>query len=82
MDCEHHLKCQNNHQHDCGHSRKEEEDLDTHVFDCCKRISKAVNTLSFSSQPVCSVKCVCQFVPVKKVINENSETAALNLISW
>ena len=23
--CEHYLKCQNNHQHDCGHSRKEEE---------------------------------------------------------
>ena len=23
--CEHHLKCQNNHQHDCGHPRKEEE---------------------------------------------------------
>ena len=23
--CEHHLKCQNNHQHDCGHLRKEEE---------------------------------------------------------
>ena len=22
--CEHHLKCQNNHQHDCGHPRKEE----------------------------------------------------------
>ena len=25
--CEHHLKCQNNHQHDCGHPRKEEEEL-------------------------------------------------------
>ena len=24
--CEHHLKCQNNHQHDCGHPRKEEEE--------------------------------------------------------
>ena len=23
--CEHHLKCQNNHQHDCGHPRKEED---------------------------------------------------------
>ena len=22
--CEHHLKCQNNHQHDCGHPRKKE----------------------------------------------------------
>ena len=25
--CEHHLKCQNNHQHDCGHPRKEEEEI-------------------------------------------------------
>ena len=24
--CEHHLKCQNNHQHDYGHPRKEEEE--------------------------------------------------------
>ena len=24
--CEHHLKCQNNDQHDCGHPRKEEEE--------------------------------------------------------
>ena len=24
--CEHHRKCQNNHQHDCGHPRKEEEE--------------------------------------------------------
>ena len=24
--CKHHLKCQNNHQHDCGHPRKEEEE--------------------------------------------------------
>ena len=24
--CEHHLKCQNSHQHDCGHPRKEKEE--------------------------------------------------------
>ena len=24
--CEHHQKCQNNHQHYCGHLRKEEEE--------------------------------------------------------
>ena len=24
--CAHHLKCHNNHQHDCGHIRKEEEE--------------------------------------------------------
>ena len=29
--CEHPLKCRNNHQHDCGHLWKEEEELTTGV---------------------------------------------------
>ena len=45
--CEHHLKCQNNHQHDCGHSRKEEEEelhkLYVHIT--------TVDVKSFSSLP-------------------------------
>ena len=41
--CEHHLKCQNNHQHDCGHPRKEEEEEEEAVV--VLAVAVAITTL-------------------------------------
>ena len=55
--CEHHLKWQNNHQHDCEHSRKEEEENVRLI--CLNKFTICVLCVSF---------CRCCFVGVRHSI--------------